>query len=176
MTSSRSSKRPSAPTAALHIAFQQRRQRGPVRPAHHPADGRALSSGLRHQHPGRVAVDEARKSRPYFGPVVVPSSIIPPSAGTSAFPARPFTSPASSPSSASPRRLRWNSPSKASASTVSLPAQSRPKCSTAPSAKAKPTQRKRWRHKTRLGASAPPEEIASAVLWLSSPGAAFTTG
>jgi NAD(P)-dependent dehydrogenase (short-subunit alcohol dehydrogenase family) len=53
--------------------------------------------------------------------------------GTSAFPARRFTSPASSPASASPRRLRWNSPSRASASTVSLPARSRPKCSTGPS-------------------------------------------
>ena len=39
---------------------QQRRHRGPVRPAHHRADGRALPSGLRCQHPRRVAVDEAR--------------------------------------------------------------------------------------------------------------------
>ena len=39
---------------------QQRRHRGPVRPAHHRVDGRALPSGLRRQRSRRVAVDEAR--------------------------------------------------------------------------------------------------------------------
>jgi NAD(P)-dependent dehydrogenase (short-subunit alcohol dehydrogenase family) len=61
------------------------------------------------------------------------------SAATSALMARRSTLPASSPLSASRRRLHWNSPSRASASTVSLPARSRPKCSTGPSARARPT-------------------------------------
>jgi hypothetical protein len=66
-----------------------------------------------------------------------------------------FTSRASSLLSASPRRLRWSSRSRASVSTVSLPARSKPECLTTPLVKARRRRRKLLRHKRRLAALAP---------------------
>ncbi len=160
---------------ALHIAFNNSGHRGQVRPAHHRADGRALSSGLRHQYPWRIALDEAEIPAMLRSGRGASSRTLPPPA-TSASPqasvyvASKFAVIGLTKTTAlefAKQAIRVNSVSPGTIQTEMFDR---------PSVKARPTQRKRWRHKTRLAALAWWRRLQAAVLWLSSPGAAFTTG
>jgi len=59
---------------------------------------------------------------------------------------------------------------------VSLPVPSKPRCLTGAFGEGETDMKKTIATQTPVGRIGTPEEIASAVLWLSSPGAAFITG
>ena len=123
---------------ALHIAFNNAGTEGQIGPLtteqtvehyHQVCDIniRGVLLSMKHEIPAML--------RSGGGAIVNNSSL----AGHLGFRARRFMPPASSLSSALPSRLRWSLLDRASASIVCLPARSRPKCSTGPSAKARPT-------------------------------------